>query len=163
MTFKEYVKEWFDEFLEDHKESADELFKAMLFTDDDLIDARAFWSMILPKVVEELGIKYNFVKDMIDDIEYHCEQYDDPVGYFQDLQHGGCMSGTTSIFMYFDETKKFYIEHMEHLDNFAEDLEEEFGEPIRNKNQTPRYVFVCMLCHEELAHKIGCELFPNEL
>lgn len=160
MTFKEYVKEWFDEFLEDHKESADELFKAMLFTDDDLsdkesiydflsnlepneiwdlcfinthvsfddlIDARAFWSMILPKVVEELDIKYNFVKDMIDDIEYHCEQYDDPVGYFQDLQHGGCMSGTTSIFMYFDETKKFYIEHMEHLDNFAEDLEEEFG------------------------------------
>ncbi len=196
MTFNEYVKQWFDEFLEDHKERSEELFKVMLFTDedldgdesayehlsnlepneiwdlcfinshvsfDDLIDVCGFWTMVLPKVVDELGIKYKFTKDMVDDIGYHCEDYDDPVGFFQDLQHGGCMSGITSMFMYFDETKKFYIEHMEQLEYFVEDLEEELGEPIRKKDSTPRYVFVCMLCYEELARKIGQELFPNEL
>lgn len=134
-------------------------------TCDDLPDTLTFVTQLLTDTALEIfNKKKGFTDSFIEDIAYRCDGYDQFIGYFQDLMKGGCLSGVTNMFMFYDETKKFYIEHMDDLEDFVTDLEEELGEPIQqNKQNTlPRYMFVCHLCYEQFASKIACELFSDD-
>lgn len=74
--------------------------------------------------------------------------------FLEDLQNGGCMSGMISEFIYHSDCKKFYIEHLDDLENIREDLEDSLGEPVKNRHRLPHYTFMCWLCFEEYCFEI---------
>lgn len=101
----------------------------------------------------------SFVDDFVEDIAVHMEGYSDAQGFFKDLAYGGCISGMIGMFIYHSDCKKFYIDHMDDMDNFKSELEEELGEPIQNRHQQPHYTFMCWLCYEEFARYLSDTLF----
>ncbi|KAF2080090.1 DUF7222 domain-containing protein [Flavobacterium sharifuzzamanii] len=79
--------------------------------------------------------------------------------FFLDLQQGGCISGMISEFIYHDDCRAFYIEHIDDLENIRAELEQAIGEPIENRFQTLHYTFVCWLCFEEYCYDLYSRLF----
>jgi hypothetical protein len=75
--------------------------------------------------------------------------------FFDDLQHGGCMSGMIGEFIYHADCKKFYIDNIDELEGMKSDLEDNYGDPIKNHHDLPHYTFLCWLCFEEYC----CDLF----
>jgi hypothetical protein len=106
---------------------------------------------------EDLSFEESFKNIIIEKIE----GYDSPQNFFEDLQHGGCISGLISEFIYNADCKDFYIEHIDDLEWMMEDLESSLGKPIINRHKLPRYVFVCHACFEEYCYRIYNELFEN--
>lgn len=101
----------------------------------------------------------NFVDDFVEDIAVNMEGYSDAQGFFKDLAYGGCVSGMIGMFIYHSDCKKFYIDHIDDMENFKSELEEELGEPIQNKSHQPHYTFMCWLCYEEFARYLSDTLF----
>lgn len=185
MTFDEFVLDWFhtmiDEATEErvtkvlsvlgcHKETGDEIWdnllapnstgaKANIVSDDE---REELITAALRQAAEKLRHDYDWADDLIDDMVCHCTGYDYPMGFFEDLTKGGCQSGMIGMFIYHSDCKAFYIEHIDDMENFKQDLESELGEPIANKEALPHYTFMCWLCYEELAYRIAQELWPNK-
>ena len=42
-----------------------------------------------------------------------------------------------------------------------QDLEDNIGEPIKNRQDLPRYTFICWLCFEEYCYDLYRVLFDN--
>ncbi len=105
--------------------------------------------------------KYDFIDELIEDMAGHAENYDTPHGFFHDLSYGGCSSGMIGMFIYHSDCKRFYINHIDSMEDFIADFEEELGEPIKNSQRQPHYTFVCWVCYEELAYRIARTLYPN--
>lgn len=103
--------------------------------------------------------KYSFADDFIEDISYHMESYDNPKGFFDDLAYGGCASGMIGMFIYHTDCKKFYVEHIDDMEDFKSELEDELGEPIKNTKDLPHYTFMCWLCYEEFCYRMTNLLF----
>lgn len=125
---------------------------------DDLPETQQFLNDMFSDVC---GEDYDFVVELIKDMAYHAEGYSTPIGFFQDLSHGGCVSGMIGMFIYHSDCKKFYVDHIDSMEEFVEDMEEALGEPIRNRDKQPHYTFVCWLCYEELASRIARVLYPE--
>lgn len=81
--------------------------------------------------------------------------------FFEDLQHGGCVSGMIGDFIYHSDCKEFYIKHIDDLEEMREDLEEMIGERIDNRHSAPHYTFICWLCFEEYCFDLYREIFEN--
>lgn len=79
--------------------------------------------------------------------------------FFEDLQYGGCISGLIGEFIYHNDCKEFYIKHIDALEEFKTELEEEMGEPIQNRHNSPHYTFMCWLCFEEYCYKLYNQIF----
>lgn len=103
----------------------------------------------------------SFVDDFVEDIAYHMEGYNDAQGFFKDLAYGGCISGMIGMFIYNTDCKKFYVEHIDDMEHFKSELEEELGESIKNTRELPHYTFMCWLCYEEFARYLSDTLFNN--
>lgn len=130
---------------------------------DDLPDTEDFVRDMLKEVGKGYIEKYDFAEELITDMAAHCISYANPIGFFKDLSYGGCKSGMVGMFIYNSDCKKFYIDHIDSMEFYVEDLEEELGEPIRKDKDIPHhYVWVCWLCYEELAYNIARELWENE-
>lgn len=104
----------------------------------------------------------DFVEPLIDDMVDHCDGYDNPIGFFKDLSYGGCASGMVGMFIYHSDCKEFYIRHIDSMEDFKAEFEEELGDPIRNKEKLPHYTFMCWLCYEETAYRIAQALWPEQ-
>lgn len=126
---------------------------------DDLPDTSTFLKGMYQQAYTG---SYDFVEELIEDMADHSDGYDYPSWFFDDLAKGGCASGMVGMFIYNSDCKKFYIDHIDDMEEFVEDLEEELGEPIRNNKSIPHYTFVCWLCYEELAYSIVRTLFPGK-
>ncbi|GIQ57844.1 hypothetical protein Flavo103_09800 [Flavobacterium collinsii] len=81
--------------------------------------------------------------------------------YLEDLQRGGCMSGMVSEFIYNTDCKKFYVEHLDDLENIREELEDSLGESVKNTHRLPHYTFMCWLCFEEYCFDIYRSVFER--
>lgn len=57
--------------------------------------------------------------------------------FFDDLTRGGCASGIIGELIYYSDIKDFYIRHMDDIEDYIVDLEDEFGDRIRL--DSPRY------------------------
>lgn len=79
--------------------------------------------------------------------------------FFEDLQYGGCISGLIGEFIYHYDCKQFYIKHIDALEDYKTELEEQLGEPIANRHSAPHYTFMCWLCFEEYCHELYNNLF----
>ncbi len=125
---------------------------------DDLPDTTGF---VLGMFKQACTDQYDYVDELLEDMAEHVVGYDTPYGFFHDLSYGGCSSGMIGMFIYNDDCKRFYIDHIDDMEAFVEEFEGELGEPIRNKGHLPHYTFICWVCYEELAYSIGRTLYPE--
>lgn len=129
---------------------------------DDLTTTEGFAREMLGKIAEDLKLsKYDFVGELLDDMAEHIEGYNTPLGFFKDLNYGGCESGLTGMFIYNSDCKEFYIQHMDSMENFKQDWENMNVESVKNTKDIPHYTFMCWFCYEEIGYEIGRALFPN--
>lgn len=103
----------------------------------------------------------SFTEEYLRDMANHISDYEQPIDFFRDLQNG-CQTGLIGMLIYNYDCKRIYIEHMDDLEEYVESIENELGEPIRNRNKLPHYTFVTWLCYEELGFSIGRILYPDE-
>lgn len=87
-------------------------------------------------------------------VGYDGTQKEQLKSFLEDLQQGGCISGMIGDFIYNSDCKEFYIKHIDELEQMKEDLEEELGEPIKNRFSVPHYTFMCWLCFEEYCNDL---------
>ena len=126
---------------------------------DDMPDTEIFIRQMLDDAVQQLDLhEYSFTDQFIDDMTHRIVGYNSPIGFFDDLSHGGCSSGMVSILIYNDDCKKIYIDNIDDMEYFIED---EIDFPLVNTRKLPRYVFVCWICYEELAFRIAHFLFED--
>ena len=104
----------------------------------------------------------SFVDDFIDNMASQIEDYDYPLGFFEDLMKGGCQSGMVGFLIYNSDCKRIYIEHMDDMEEWKNLMEDEMG-AIKNEQRLPHYTFMCWLCYEELAYSIARALYPDEI
>lgn len=106
---------------------------------------------------------YDHVQDFKDiifgDLDNYGKNKEGLKSFLEDMQKGGCMSGMIGQFIYHADCKNFYIKHIDSLEEFKTDLEEELGEPIKNRHDLPHYTFVCWLCFEEYCYDIYRTVF----
>lgn len=105
--------------------------------------------------------KYDFVGALLGDMAMHIENYNTPLGFFKDLDYGGCASGLIGMFVYNPDCKEFYIHHIDSMEDFKQDWENMMGTSVQNPKNLPHYTFLCWFCYEELGYEIGRALFPN--
>ena len=130
---------------------------------DDLPDTYGFLKDMFYEVGQDLIKEYDFAEVLLQDMAEFGDSYVNPIGFFEDLQNGGCQSGMIGMFIYNNDCKRFYIDHIDDMDSFVEDLGEELGEPVTpGSDVSHRYVWVCWLCYEELAFKIARELWEDK-
>lgn len=129
---------------------------------DDLPDTESFLKGMFKEVGDQYIKDYDFAEELLEDMAGQCLDYTNPINFFKDLQYGGCVSGMIGIFIYHNDCKRFYIEHIDGMESFVEDLEDEIGCDIQNRQKLPHYTFICWVCYEELAHKIASELWNDE-
>jgi hypothetical protein len=106
-------------------------------------------------------VNFSFTEKFIADMVDHVENYDSPLGFFNDLTHG-CQSGMIGMLVYNSDCKSIYIQHIDDMEQFKEEMEYELGEAVRDRNRLPHYTFLCWLCYEELGFSIARTLFPDE-
>jgi len=112
--------------------------------------------------------KFTFAQSFIDIINRKTEDFDrqgeqkaNLKGFFEDLSRGGCISGMIAEFIYHDDCKDFYIAHIDQLEEFKNNLEDNIGDTIKNRHNLPHYTFICWLAFEEFAYNIYTNLFEN--
>lgn len=104
----------------------------------------------------------DFAKDFTVEMANKAAGYTEPLTYFHDLSHGGCQSGMVGMLIYNSDCKRIYIEHIDDMEQYIEQVEEETGTPLKNDKGLPHYTFVCWVCFEELAFSIAQTLFPDK-
>jgi hypothetical protein len=112
--------------------------------------------------------KFSFAEDFASIIFVKVEDYDrqnnfkeNLKGFFNDLQQGGCISGIIGEFIYHNDCKDFYIKHIDDLEEFKNDLEDNIGDKIENRHNLPHYTFMCWVCFEEFAYDIYNTIFEG--
>ena len=148
--------------------SADEIYSSLFgFSGggcfDDMPDTEGFIKRMLKDVCTELNLnEYDFVAEFVEDMTYNITNYDNPLGFFQDLQKGGCASGMVGMLIYNSDCLALYGKYANDMEEFREELEEEIGSPINRDRNIRHYVWICWLCYEELAYKIARYLFEDD-
>jgi hypothetical protein len=111
---------------------------------------------------------FSFAEDFASIIFVKAENYDrqnnfkeNLKGFFKDLQQGGCISGMIGEFIYHTDCKEFYIKHIDDLEEFKNDLEDNLGDKIENRHNLPHYTFMCWVCFEEFAFDIYSTIFEG--
>lgn len=130
---------------------------------DDLPDTEGFLKDMLKWVVSEEDLdKYSFCDEFVEDIVDELTEYDSPLTFFQSLQSNGCQSGMIGLLIYNSDCLNIYGRYCNDMEELREDLENETGVPIHSSRNIPRYVWLCWLCYEEFAFRIGRYLFEND-
>lgn len=105
---------------------------------------------------------YLFMEEFIQDIATRMLDYDEPESYFSYVLNNGCKSGIVPMFIYNDDCKKFYIKHIDAMEDFKQNIEKELGEYIYNEDRLPHPTFICWLCYEEFIYRLNDILFNEQ-
>ena len=122
---------------------------------------------VISNLLEKSNNKvYSFREDFEEIIKNKIEGYDGTTkdklkSFFEDMQRGGCVSGMIGDFVYHSDCKDFYIKHIEDLEEMKTEMEEQMGEPIKNRFELPHYTFLCWLCFEEYCYDLYNTIFEN--
>jgi hypothetical protein len=105
------------------------------------------------QVLKQHENDFTFSKPFNRIIKRKLVDYNDKKQFFLDMQFGGCVSGMIGEFIYHNDCMKFYTKHIEDLETFKSELEENVGE-IVNRNNQPHYTFMVWLAFEEHCYHI---------
>lgn len=178
--FEDYVEEWWEESvqdimdgiengdenkIEDYKKLCEKLGIDNLGDLDDgleiyqkvILNSGYFkpYEFMSEYIEEHFIINYDFQWELLEDIVNHIIEYSNPVSFFEDLNYGGCKSGMIGMFVYNNDCKKFYIKHIDEMEEYMLSLEDELGIRINNGDNLPRYTFVCWVCYEEFCRQLS--------
>lgn len=67
--------------------------------------------------LEVLEILENHIED--------CENFEEVRGFMEDLRGNGCVSGMIGELVYYSDTKKFFIENLDEIQDYLNDLIQE--------------------------------------
>ena len=113
---------------------------------------------MMDKAFEKAGVDdYSFSEELKRIYRGHIESYPGVNDFFNDLAYGGCRSGMIGEFVWAEEIKEFYVKHIDDLEVYKRDLEEELGEPIMDKDLSHPEL-VTWLVVEDVAHRVSDEL-----
>lgn len=114
----------------------------------------------LSRTFEETGLAdRSFSADMQEVLLDHMSRYDNPVTGVEEISTHGCASGVLSDFVYYSDTKEFYTKHLDDIEDFIYDLEDDLGESITLDH--PRYNSAVWLVTEESARLVSDSLAEN--
>lgn len=105
------------------------------------------------------SIKYAVLSDALEHEDAQPDSTGEAISYLEDVCNHGCVSGTVSQLIYYADTKKFFIEHIDEIDEMRSEMEDECGEPL--KIGTPLYNWLAWFAYEETARKILQEVAPD--
>ena len=105
----------------------------------------------LKKLKSDNELKNYVIKYILEDYKTDEEIKD----FFNDLLKHGCQSGMISTLIYYDDTKRFYIQYMDEIHELIEELENDIGLIKVNGNRSNFYAW---LAFEETARNIDYEL-----
>lgn len=113
---------------------------------------------MMDKAFEKAGVdNYSFSEELKEIYKDHIESYPGVDDFFTDLAYGGCRSGLVGEFVYTDDCKEFYLKHMDDLEDYKRDIENDLGESITDDDLT-HAVLVTWLVVEEVARRVSNEL-----
>lgn len=113
----------------------------------------------LSRTFEETGLSdRSFSADMQEFLLDHMSRYDNPVTGVEDISTHGCGSGVLSDYS-ICATKEFYTKHIDDIEDFIYDIEDERGESITLDR--PRYNSAVWLVTEQCASFVVDHLEEN--
>jgi hypothetical protein len=113
---------------------------------------------MMDKAFEKAGVDdYSFSEELKRIYRGHIESYPGVDDFFSDLAYGGCRSGMMGEFVYTDDCKEFYLKHMDDLEAYKRDIENDLGESITDDDLTHPEL-VTWLVVEEVARRVSDEL-----
>lgn len=95
---------------------------------------------------------YSFSQELKEIFGDHIVNYNRIEDFFEDLSRG-CASGILGEFAYYSDTKEFYVQHMDDIESYIEELSEESGSRI--KLGDPHYNFATWLVVEGVGHSLS--------
>ena len=114
----------------------------------------------LATTFENAGLdEYSFSADMQEVLLDHMSKYDNPLTGLEEITTHGCVSGILTDFIYYSDTKEFYTKHIDDIESFIDDLEDDLGESIRLDH--PRYNNAVWLVAEQCASRASDSLEEN--
>lgn len=113
---------------------------------------------MMDKAFEKAGVdNYSFSEELKEIYKDHIESYPGVDDFFSDLAYGGCRSGMMGEFVYTQDCKEFYVKHMDDLEDYKRDIENDLGESITDDDLTHPEL-VTWLVVEEVARRVSDEL-----
>lgn len=130
-------------------------------SDDNKVSNFDLEGAIKEIITEVTDVEWGFAEEFIDSYVSNILQYQAAEDFFCDLQHGGCQSGLVGGLVYYNDTRKIYINNMESIDEYIAELESEMGVSILDTSKQPRFNYAVWLTYEEFAYRIYSALFEN--
>ena len=78
---------------------------------------------MLNNLYGESELKNNVIDIILDNIEF----YENEKGFLEDVMNYGCASGIVSELVYFNDTKCFFIKHMEEIFDIYNELKDDLN------------------------------------
>ena len=110
----------------------------------------------LAKKLMNLKDNDNLKDYVIDYILKYYKTNEEIENLFKDLSHGGCQNGTINTLIYYNQTQEFFNKFQDEIFELVDELEEEYGEPLKIKS--PKSNYYAWLGFEETAYRIASEI-----
>ena len=102
----------------------------------------------------DLNALEQYVYDWLEDKTEEDDGYTEAV--INDLMNGGCQGGMVGDLIYYSDTHEFYDKYYCEIESLREDLEDQFGEPLKPDGDLKNWF--AWLGFEETARRLCLEL-----
>lgn len=146
------TKEEFEKMLENHAADLRERLESRDLSNLKVFESVSVWEA-LGDLMERMDLdEYSFSNEVKEIFRERILDYDSGESFFINLAEFGA-GDMLGDFVYYSQTKDFYLRNMDDIEKFAKEIEEELGQPLSLED--PRYHYLSRLVVEELGRRIG--------